>query len=377
MTSWTRVEAIRASAMVGGVEARVADSLWMLARQWQVGEFVGDDAAQPAAIRVRTEWDRLTTISHGGRTELLRHDRPLEQVVEAAPLAVSGASLLANAARLGRLLRRELVAAGAAEAVGALHRVFRLHVPDDLVAMPGAGTEAAALIARRSIDAVALAVATDAKLDEALGELTPALQETARNVIDKWREQCVAARSGPLQNSWIAERMEHSFSVGAHHDDGSQTVLTASEYAGGHLDWHSFDVAPAAKHSLPGGEDPRAVDEPPWSTTLRSPSVVTTYPTPVRYAGMRASRWWEFEDGAVHFGDVDAGPTDLARMIVTDFATVYGDDWFVVPVEIPRGTLSRVTSVEVIDNFDATPSAWCRWQPPTIVSCSEPGGCSS
>lgn len=173
MTSWTRVEAIRASAMVGGVEARVADSLWMLARQWQVGEFVGDDAAQPAAIRVRTEWDRLTTISHGGRTELLRHDRPLEQVVEAAPLAVSGASLLANAARLGRLLRRELVAAGAAEAVGALHRVFRLHVPDDLVAMPGAGTEAATLIARRSIDAVALAVATDAKLDEALGELTP------------------------------------------------------------------------------------------------------------------------------------------------------------------------------------------------------------
>lgn len=356
MTSWTRVEgATRSSAMVGGVEARVADPLWMLARQWQVGEFAGDDAAQPAAIRVKTEWDRLTTISHGGRTELLRHDRPLEQVVEAAPMAVSSGSLLASAVRLGRLLRRELVAAGAAAAVDVLHRAFRLQVPDDLVAMPGAGREAAALIASRSIDAVTLAMASDAELDEALGELDTALRETARDVIDTWRDRYVAARSGPLPSSWTAERMEHSFSVAAHHDDGSQTVLTANEYTGGHLDWHSFDVAPTANHALPGGEDPRAVDEPPWWTALRSPSVVTTYPTPVRYAGMPTSRWWEFEDGGVHFGDIAAGPTDLARMIVADFATVYSDDWFVVPVEIPRGTLSRVTSVEVIDNFDATP----------------------
>ena len=97
MTSWTRVEgATRSASLVGGVEARIADPLWMLARQWQVGEFAGDDASQPAAIRVAAEWDRLTTISYGGRTAPLPHDRPFEQLVEAAPLGVTGASRLAE-----------------------------------------------------------------------------------------------------------------------------------------------------------------------------------------------------------------------------------------------------------------------------------------
>ena len=65
-------------------------------------------------------------------------------------------------------------------------------------------------------------------------------------------------------------------------------------------------------------------------------------------------------------------------MIVADFATVYGDDWFVVPVEIPRGTLSRVTSVEVVDNFDAEPVSVA----PVATTDERPllrarGGCSS
>jgi hypothetical protein len=356
MTSWMRVEgATRSTDLNGGVEARVADPLWMLARQWQVGEFAGDDAAQPAAIRVVAEWDRVTTLRHAGRTAPIGHDSPLERLVEAAPLGVTGAARLASSARLGRLLRRRLVAKGASLAATALERWFVLSVPDGLVAMPGAGEEAAALVARRSFDAVRLAIAGDEEIDDALAELSEEQRATAREVIDDWRATTVSELSGPPIGSWSAERMEHSFSVAAHHADGTQTVLNAGAYTGGHLDWHSFDIAPNARHTLPDGQDPRTLDEPPWATDLRSPSVVTTYPAPVRYAGMPVARWWEFEDGAVHFGDIDAGPTDLARMIVADFATVFNNDWFVVPVEVPRGTLSRVTKVEVIDNFDAAP----------------------
>jgi hypothetical protein len=66
---------------------------------------------------------------------------------------------------------------------------------------------------------------------------------------------------------------------------------------------------------------------------------------------MPASRWWQFEDGTVNFGDLDAGPADLARLLVAEFATVYGDDWFVVPVPVPVGSVSEVTHIDVIDNF--------------------------
>src|SRR6266511_1987223 len=44
MAGWDRIEAIaRSTGLTGGLEARVADPLWLLARQWQVGEFHGDD----------------------------------------------------------------------------------------------------------------------------------------------------------------------------------------------------------------------------------------------------------------------------------------------------------------------------------------------
>src|SRR5262249_34150512 len=40
--------------------------------------------------------------------------------------------------------------------------------------------------------------------------------------------------------SWLSERQEYSFSVGARLSD-REYVLTATEYTDGHLDWHAFD----------------------------------------------------------------------------------------------------------------------------------------
>jgi hypothetical protein len=74
-------------------------------------------------------------------------------------------------------------------------------------------------------------------------------------------------------------------------------------------------------------------------------------PTPVRYSGMPASRWWEFEDEEINLGDIDAGPADLARLLVAEFATAYGDDWFVIPVKVPVGTLTEIGQLEVFDTF--------------------------
>ena len=42
---------------------------------------------------------------------------------------------------------------------------------------------------------------------------------------------------------------------------------------------------------------------------------------------MPAARWWEFEDASVDFGAVDTAPDDLGRLLVTEFATVFGNDW--------------------------------------------------
>ena len=49
--SWTRLEpGIRTPDLQAGIEARTHDPLWMLARQWQFGEFRAEDAGTPIAL---------------------------------------------------------------------------------------------------------------------------------------------------------------------------------------------------------------------------------------------------------------------------------------------------------------------------------------
>lgn len=77
----------------------------------------------------------------------------------------------------------------------------------------------------------------------------------------------------------------------------------------------------------------------------------TVIPAPVTFRGMPAPRWWEFEDAAVDFGAVELDPQDLARMLMLEFAVSYGNDWFVVPFDLPVGSIGRITSLIVTDTF--------------------------
>ena len=53
---WDRIEPhTRDPRLEEGLQARLADTLWMLARQWQVGEFRGEDAASPIHVRCDRE----------------------------------------------------------------------------------------------------------------------------------------------------------------------------------------------------------------------------------------------------------------------------------------------------------------------------------
>ena len=57
------------------------------------------------------------------------------------------------------------------------------------------------------------------------------------------------------------------------------------------------------------------------------------------------------EEGDAYFGDLAGGEADLARSVLAAYAAVTGDDWFVLPCRVPSGSLSRVRSMRVLDNF--------------------------
>jgi hypothetical protein len=56
LTVWSRLEPLPTSAdLRPGLQARIADPLWLLGRQWQFGELQAENGGSPVETRVRGE----------------------------------------------------------------------------------------------------------------------------------------------------------------------------------------------------------------------------------------------------------------------------------------------------------------------------------
>ena len=66
ITTWTRLEPLpRDASMERSLQAQVRDAAWMLARQWQVGEFLGADAGSPMQATLAKQSQTITTYCPG------------------------------------------------------------------------------------------------------------------------------------------------------------------------------------------------------------------------------------------------------------------------------------------------------------------------
>jgi hypothetical protein len=318
----------------------------MLARQWQTGEFSGEDAGSPLQVRARLERAPLSRYWPGplaadGVTGSPYNpaETPLEVLVQREEMRPDLQTVLAAGLLFFRLLDQH--------AVGKYRSAFLSQYP---FGHQPEGTplnaETARLIriaAGRVPDVSALAN----DLRTAQGDLpaAPLVEAADRDSMLQatrewltWFDSAISAPPSEGNTAWNPERMEYSFAVAAPETSGERT-LSAVEHTQGILDWYSFDQAPGASI---GARDDGA---------LREELVRTAIPGPVSYLGMPAARWWQFEDGQVNFGTVDAGPPDLLRLLLLAFALDYGNDWFNMPVELPAGALYRVKSLVVTDSF--------------------------
>src|SRR5262245_16478088 len=88
ITFWNRIEGRpRAENFERALRAEVRDALWTLTRQWQMGEFLGDDAGSPIVAKVRIDTTRIRKYrSIHGRVEPFDDGTPLETRVEQMPV---------------------------------------------------------------------------------------------------------------------------------------------------------------------------------------------------------------------------------------------------------------------------------------------------
>ena len=131
LTTWARIEPhAQTMDLDVGLAAEVADPLWLLLRQYQLGELTGDDAGAPVAIDVSATWSRFSRYRANvgspapQAVPLAGSSAPLEAMVEREPVIRLGADPRGTpwtaAVRAGRSLRRRLVSAGLTPVADAL-----------------------------------------------------------------------------------------------------------------------------------------------------------------------------------------------------------------------------------------------------------------
>lgn len=354
-TTWSRLDPLPTSDDTTlGLQAPIADPLWMLARQWQFNEFQGEDAGSPIGAAMRVQGAPLSRLVHaagavpdqvfGSATP------PLEALVEAERVLPVHAKLNAQA---GQHLMRMLRAAGQGGAVEPLRAAFTAAIADpaDPVA-DNAGFVWHRLLGGRAIDADALGrvlrplAGNDGAIDAMVAGLGIASPGDVREVLKAWTgwlaDLVVESDTTGASAYWNPQRLEYAFGL---RSDGvvPEVRLDADEYTDGQLDWHSF----TARATAPG-VPPMAQGATEWQPE-RPPM-----PTLARYPGMPADRYWEFEDGQVNFGRLGAAKSDLARLAVMEYALVFGNDWFVLPMTLPTNAVYRVAEFSVTDNFGIT-----------------------
>src|ERR1041385_8924770 len=86
---WNRLEGRRRRPDFSrALKAEVRDPLWMLTRQWQMGEFIGEDAGSPVTAKVAWKTDQVTEVHSPARgVQPYDPNFPLEALIEARPVA--------------------------------------------------------------------------------------------------------------------------------------------------------------------------------------------------------------------------------------------------------------------------------------------------
>ncbi|QES51782.1 hypothetical protein DEJ50_31935 [Streptomyces venezuelae] len=368
---WNRLEGRpRTADFAAALRAEIRDPLWLLTRQWQLGEFRASDAGSPVTATYSVAAAPPTRYRPpAGPVEPLPDGRPLESVAERRSLAfrfgpdpVSFDLRLTMGHRWLKMIR-DLQLAAVEDFRGQYVARYPVALPDpeDPADTPraahpqvwatlqaAAGRQMDGYLLYRHLKDGSGHQASDGIVNVLhlhYAELN-ALGREFTAWFDALIDQPAAAPA------WDPARLEHRFSVAAATPDGEQ-VLTAPEYPGGELDWHAFSV----DHREPLGGTPPAP----------APVHRTVFPTPVRFSGMPLPRWWAVEDGRTNFAAVRPDSTDLARLIFLEFALVYSNDWYQLPCDLPSGTLASVRGLCVTDVFGMK-----QWINPAATATGDP-----
>lgn len=352
VTIWNRLEPRpRSPSFKSSLSAELRDPLWLLARQWQVGEFQGEDAGSPAFIQYSSTSAPMTGWVPAATPSATPAPFDANTPIERQVLAEGFASSLTIRVELGQtfeqLLEQRITDASVLGRVLSAFRNASGYVvtspPDDVFNPLDAATKRFLVIcAGRALDGGALVELAGTVAQG--GSLPPGIagnssEDTTIRAALVDLADWVRATYGQLAASdpaaWRPELIEYGVKVKTATPEGGSALLSAIPDELGEFHWSSFDVD--------------SVDAAPAGTPTSATK--TIIPTHVRFMGMPAPRFWDFESNELSFADIAPDKKDVLKALVADFMLVHGVDWFEFGIEQPLGTLARLDWVVVTDVF--------------------------
>ena len=351
---WNRLEGRPRSAdFARSLRAEVRDPLWFLTRQWQYGEFEGDDAGSPIDARLAYGSIAIDGYATGDVASPYDVRTPLEPVVEREPVPFDLVLHMQASRILERMLRERGREARLSDYAGLFPLDYASGVAGDdtpdarALFESGAGFlfDTAQFVATVRDGSHASRIAGFPGLGTSEAQQ---LVEVAVALV-AWFD-ATYAQPMPGWSAWRPEKLDYAFACTA---DGGSAKFSASDYRGGDLDWHAFDFSTTA-------------------TAAPQPDTVLSFlPSAIRFAGMPSPRYWEMENSKTDFGALDVAPNDVARLLLSEFTLLFSNDWCLVPLELRVGTYTRIAGLLVTDVFGDTTlvraadlgaqSDWQRW----------------
>ncbi len=338
---WSRLEPrARSTDLAAGVEARIADPLWMLTRQWQVGEFQAEDAGTPIKARVEHKSKRITNIAlnEGDINPVDTTDQlPVQMLVERQNKSPDWRLRIQAGQEFERVLS-EVYPDDKEELIRISRKILIVNKPTPkecqyidkdtqrfLRFMSGRVTDGGPILAK--------SVKWELEDDEISEEVKIKLNAAAGQV-QNWFANLFSQPDKDASSPWQPERLCYKFRQEVR-ENVPGTSLIADEYRNGELDWYNYDI--------------QSLDNKLWDNLIKE----TSMPARIKLTGT-SPRWWAYEDGMTDFGNLDAESTDLVKLAFMEFALVYGNDWFCLPVEADPGSMCKISSLEVTDVFGVT-----------------------
>jgi hypothetical protein len=310
-----------------GLEMRIADPLWMLGRQWQFGEFKGEDNGSPigAFANYRKEMLNFYSLRNSEMKKEIGNV-PLEARVEAMNAHPKN---LREKVRIGQKFEELIKAKFPVNEAEKLIRQLRTEFPLVQEARPDQKSQSFFnLMNGNVIDGGSL-------WDQIQKNTFPkgdfVSLERVTGMLKNWFQDLYL----PVQDesSWQPENLVHRF--GIHNEKGID--LHTPDYQSGHLDWHSFDSA--------------TIEIDPSENATDSEVFM---PVQVSFAAMPDKRLFSFEDSKLDLSGMEVNQADLVKLLIIDFSLISDNDWFTIPFEMKPGEISWINHITVKDVFGIT-----------------------